>query len=335
MCSSDPRMSVKSLKEEILNKKRKLEELGIYKQQKYVKRAELEQERIKQYLEEQKKIEEKRKMKEEAKLKERSAVSPPRQQPANEQKKETLNLPRREVKKRLRARGEPITLFGETDEERAERLRQLELKEPMEYVEGVGSEFVKSIKEENEEGDDPEMLKHLKQEQEEEKEFKEDGKEPTCDEEKVWYFFRRLLREWGQQLDARPELEKKTAQGKYDTATYRQTRTYIKPFFVQCRKRTVPDEILKDVTAIVAALEERDYVKANDAYYRMAIGNAPWPMGVTMVGIHERSAREKIFSNQVAHVLNDETQRKYIQAIKRLMTFCQKQYPTVPSRSVG
>lgn len=31
----------------------------------------------------------------------------------------------------------------------------------------------------------------------------------------------------------------------------------------------------------------------------MAIGNAPWPMGVTMVGIHERSAREKIFTNQV------------------------------------
>jgi hypothetical protein len=62
--------------------------------------------------------------------------------------------------------------------------------EPMEYVEGVGSEFVKSIKEENEEGDDPEILKHLKKEQEEEKEFKEDGREPTCEEEKVWFFFR-------------------------------------------------------------------------------------------------------------------------------------------------
>lgn len=30
-------------------------------------------------------------------------------------------------------------------------------------------------------------------------------------------------------------------------------------------------------------LESRDYVKANDVYLRMAIGNAPWPMGVTMV----------------------------------------------------
>ena len=43
--------------------------------------------------------------------------------------------------------------------------------------------------------------------------------------------------------------------------------------------------------------------------------------------IHERSAREKIFSSQVAHVLNDETSRKWIQSVKRLMTFIQTKYP--------
>ena len=56
-------------------------------------------------------------------------------------------------------------------------------------------------------------------------------------------------------------------------------------------------------------------MQANDAYLSMAIGNAPWPIGVTMVGIHARTGREKIFSQQIAHVLNDETQRKYIQVI--------------------
>ena len=45
----------------------------------------------------------------------------------------------------------------------------------------------------------------------------------------------------------------------------------------------------------------------------MAIGNAPWPIGVTNAGIHARPARENIFSKHVAHVLNDETQRKFIQ----------------------
>lgn len=43
--------------------------------------------------------------------------------------------------------------------------------------------------------------------------------------------------------------------------------------------------------------------------------------------IHERSGREKIFSSNVAHVLNDEVSRKYIQSLKRLMTFAQTRYP--------
>lgn len=85
----------------------------------------------------------------------------------------------------------------------------------------------------------------------------------------------------------------------------------------------------------------REYVKAHDKYLEISIGNSPWPMGVTMVGIHERSGRAKIFSSQVARnpfillflnksisdILNDETQRKYLQAFKRLITFSQKIYP--------
>jgi len=92
---------------------------------------------------------------------------------------------------------------------------------------------------------------------------------------------------------------------------------------------------LESIYQICLNLQTREYVVANDYYMRLSIGNAAWPMGVTMVGIHERSAREKIFSTQTAHVLNDETQRKYIQAIKRLITFCQRKWPNDPSKMVG
>lgn len=65
-------------------------------------------------------------------------------------------------------------------------------------------------------------------------------------------------------------------------------------------------------------------------------GNNPWPIGVTSVGIHERSAREKIshVMNGGAHIMNDEATRKYLQAVKRLLTFVQRAYPTDPSRSI-
>ncbi|TRY70867.1 hypothetical protein TCAL_02792 [Tigriopus californicus] len=55
---------------------------------------------------------------------------------------------------------------------------------------------------------------------------------------------------------------------------------------------------------------------------------------VTNAGIHARPARENIYSKHVAHVLNDETQRKYIQGLKRLFTKAQQYYPTDPSRSI-
>ena len=51
------------------------------------------------------------------------------------------------------------------------------------------------------------------------------------------------------------------------------------------------------------------------------------------VGIHERSGREKI--SKVAHVMNNEQQRKYLTSLKCLMTFAQNQLPDVaPSMKV-
>ena len=70
--------------------------------------------------------------------------------------------------------------------------------------------------------------------------------------------------------------------------------------------------------------------------YSLYVGNNPWPIGVTSVGIHERSSREKIshVMNGAAHIMNDEATRKYLQAIKRLLTFAQRVYPTDPSRCI-
>ncbi|CAN4109968.1 unnamed protein product [Withania somnifera] len=62
--------------------------------------------------------------------------------------------------------------------------------------------------------------------------------------------------------------------------------------------------------------------------------NPLFNLGVTMVGIHERSAREKIHTNSVAHIMNDETTRKLLHSVRRLVTFCQRRYPTMPSKSV-
>jgi pre-mRNA-splicing factor 18 len=143
-----------------------------------------------------------------------------------------------------------------------------------------------------------------------------------------------ILKMWEVQLNARSVKEKASTKGKLSLATYNQTLIYLKPLLRKLKNSSLPDDILDSLTLITKHMLEKDYLRASDAYLEMAIGNAPWPIGVTMVGIHARTGREKIFSKNVAHVLNDETQRKYIQALKRLMTKCQIFFPTDPSRCV-
>lgn len=143
----------------------------------------------------------------------------------------------------------------------------------------------------------------------------------------IYYALKRTLKEWEEAMDERPEHIKRTTQGKLAAATQVQSAEYLKPLFKTLRQRSLPSDMLARMAEVVHHMQKRQYQRANDSYLRLSIGNAPWPIGVTMVGIHERSAREKISADQVAHVLNDEVSRKYIQSLKRLLTFSQTKYP--------
>ena len=90
-----------------------------------------------------------------------------------------------------------------------------------------------------------------------------------------------------------------------------------------------------NVALIIKHMKGGEFVKANDAYILTAIGNAAWPIGVTSVGIHQRTAHDKMQTGKVAHVMNNESQRKYLQSVKRLMRFEQNRRKDVaPSKKV-
>lgn len=261
-------------------------------------------------------------------------------------------LPRKEVIRRLRDRSEPILLFGETETEAFHRLRRLEILEPevdrglrndfqeaMEKVDQIYLDEILKSQGKTEDGksvhdvkveNDTTTLEDIQHIAQELGERRSKGR----DAEMILTALRFILQMWGERLNTRPESEKTSMRGKLASATYGQTQSYLRPLFKRLRKGTIPEDILEHLVRIVKNMLLKEYVKANDAYLQMAIGNAPWPIGVTMVGIHARTGREKIFSQNIAHVLNDETQRKFIQALKRLMTQCQRLFPTDPSRSV-
>ncbi|XP_009370818.2 pre-mRNA-splicing factor 18 [Pyrus x bretschneideri] len=283
----------------------------------------------------------------------------------DEQNIDNMNLPKQEVVRRLRFLKQPITLFGEDDDARLDRLKYV-LKAGLfevdsDMTEGQTNDFLRDIAELRKRQKSGLVSKRQKTEVDggvedgeggvREDDLSADGCssgvdadkdlkrmktnfEELCDEDKILVFFKKLLNEWNQELREMPDAERRTAKGKSMVATFKQCARYLHPLFKFCRKKILQDDIRIALMVVVRCCMKRDYLAAMDQYIKLAIGNAPWPIGVTMVGIHERSAREKIYTNSVAHIMNDETTRKYLQSIKRLMTFCQRRYPAMPSKAV-
>ncbi|NXS28049.1 PRP18 factor, partial [Pomatostomus ruficeps] len=327
------------LKQEISRKRHQLEKkelLGGNK--KYFKRSELEEEayfqrcgyKVQQQEEEEKPL---------------TASNPVLELKVAEDKL-PITLSRQEVIRRLQEMGEPISLFGETDYDAFQRLRKIEILAPevnkgvrndlKAALDKIDQQYLNEIVGGQEAGDD-DSQNDLKVHEETTKieELKGWGEslgrgDDHYDMDIITKFLKFLLGVWAKELNAREDYVKQGVQGKLNSATQKQTESYLRPFFRKLRKRTLPADIKESVTDIIKFMLQREYGKANNAYLQMAIGNAPWPIGVTMVGIYARTGWEKIFSKHVAHVLNDETQRKYIQGLKRLMTICQKHFPTDP-----
>ena len=218
-----------------------------------------------------------------------------------------------ELVRRLRDLGEPATLFGETHRGRLRRYRRL-------------TTVVTA-------GPIPTTLALL-----DEKDMKVEGTVPA-DPGARRYLFRQLasyftmvLREWEVALAREqaqiPAGEELTTAQRSAARAMTSSRENMRPLFRRFERGDLEDDVLGPVVEIVRAAQERRYVDANDGYLRLSIGKAAWPIGVTMVGIHERSAREKLHDgSEKSHILGDEVTRKYLQSIKRCLTFAQVRWP--------
>ncbi|KAL3531336.1 hypothetical protein ACH5RR_010658 [Cinchona calisaya] len=296
----------------------------------------------------------------------RSEIEQKRLQKLREEDKRESETKALQVIRRLRFLKQPVTLFGEDDEARLDRLKFV-LKaglfevDDTDMTEGQTNDFLRDIVELKKRQKTGILSGRKRKATEDANEDREGGGgdddlsgdgassgvdhdkdlkrmktnfEELCQEDKILVFLKKLLNEWNQELDEMTEAGKRTAKGKSMVATFKQCARYLNPLFKFCRKKVLPVDIQQALMLVVECCMKRDYLTAMDHYIKLAIGNAPWPIGVIMVGIHERSAREKIYTNSVAHIMNDETTRKYLQSIKRLITFCQRRYPTLPSKAV-
>lgn len=152
---------------------------------------------------------------------------------------------------------------------------------------------------------------------------------------KIISFTRCLLAMWyKEELDAKRRQENQNVKRQNKTSSFEQTVKQLQNLIKLIESCELGTEILCKLAEIFSECRKRRYAAAHEAYLRLSIGNAPWPIGVTSVVIHERSAHDRL--SNVAHALNDEATRKWIQSLKRLMTFCQSKFPPIDaSQRVG
>lgn len=259
-----------------------------------------------------------------------------------------VTLKDREVtKRRLRELGEPATLFGEADADRLLRLRQLELQCDQDVLAGGSTNVMQIIdrraardesrshrpdaglNERDEEDEDPALGNREPEQGADDMEDSEaEGMDIAIKAVLIW--LRLTLRGWESTLVARAQKEHNCGPFKEEKAHFRQTKQYLKPLRRSLRDGEINPAVIKSIAAIAELCDKRKYKAAKEAYMRLAIGNNPWPMGVTFVTFHDRANRHKISEDSVAHVLDDETTRKYVQMVKRLVTFCERNWPADP-----
>jgi len=156
--------------------------------------------------------------------------------------------------------------------------------------------------------------------------------EEQCEDVHVWVL--KTMRDWEQDILGQPRGWDNTLEGRKAIELFRETRRIFYNLYELLVLKTCNSLILNKYYHIAHYCLLKEYVSANDNYIDLSIGNAPWPIGVTMVGIHERSGRAKIFTSQIAHIMNDESQKQLVLNMKRLITFSQKKFPTNPSKMV-
>lgn len=187
----------------------------------------------------------------------------------DEQNIDNLVLPKQEVIRRLRFLKQPVTLFGEDDDARLDRLKYV-LKAGLfevdsDMTEGQTNDFLRDIAELRKRQKTGILSERKRQKTDDgvtedgeggagEEDLSADGGssgvdtdkdikrmkanfEELCDEDKILVFFKKLLNEWNQELDEMPDLEKRTAKGKSMVATFKQCARYLNPLFKFCRKK--------------------------------------------------------------------------------------------------
>lgn len=111
-----------------------------------------------------------------------------------------------------------------------------------------------------------------------------------------------------------------------DQALILDTKKSLFPLCVQLRKSQISSTIQISLLTILLHIQRFEFREATQSYLKLSIGNVAWPIGVVNVSIHSRSNQSRLHGKEEANIMISEEARRWITAIKRMITFMEIYY---------
>lgn len=106
----------------------------------------------------------------------------------------------------------------------------------------------------------------------------------------------------------------------YDPELLFETKKDLVLLLYKLRSDGLTQDMITSLSTICYYIQQKQYMKANESYMKLSIGNIAWPIGLVSVGIHARSALHKI-EDSGSNIMIDDKTRRWITGVKRLITF--------------
>lgn len=280
---------------------------------KYIKRSEIEAQRRAEYRQEQERILIQRRDRDLEKLQHLKEHESAKRRKI-ERQPEKIELDAQAIRQGLIELKEPVRLFGETEKDVEKRLALIKGRNERhsELTGGITDRLYSeppdsSLPDRQAIKIDPEWLT---------------GDEESTNrlQENLSLTLRIYIKQWHD--DAKNEAASGDGQS---LNLFMRAKEHLARLLSRLKARNLPRDILRNLCKICLALNLKDFTSANHAYLQMSIGKATWPVGITMVGIHERAQKErKRQEMDGAHILTDDTTRQWLQSLKRLITHLEK-----------
>lgn len=210
---------------------------------------------------------------------------------------------------RLRAFGQPITLFNETQAKRYKRLRAIESEDAEQSLTTFAQPKEKRQKTKKDEN----------QELEDEFTNKTTDAKTNPKEASVVRWMKDVICEWTEELKEKPDnADELKAQQKM--------KKELKPFIFKLKNNQLDAKLVGKLSLIVEQARECDYRGCDRTYMELTIGNVPWPLGTANPCPHQR-ANDQLHATP-NQMMTEDGVIQVCRAIKRLLTYSQTKWPS-------